>query len=201
MAVSHSLGRNYNLVTQGWIKTVTKWSPKILDLFPTLATVQRQAPVLALNWAKLTWRPLILLTQWPQHPNQPALWRRALDHSGPWATADDPRYPSPSAEPWPLNPTSSHWEQVSRAAGQLRRYSEGASSLQRHKAEGSSPWPKGFLGRTQLRVRGSNANKVQLLNNHREGMWTMCAVTELHNVATFHPPFRMKLDEGTGVSF
>lgn len=48
-------------------QTVTKWSPKILDPFTTLVTVQRQAPVLALNWAKLTFRPLILLTQWPQH--------------------------------------------------------------------------------------------------------------------------------------
>ena len=64
--VHHSLYDDY-LLKRVWVQTVTKWSPKSLDPFPTLATVQRQAPVLALNWAKLTFRPLILLTQWPQH--------------------------------------------------------------------------------------------------------------------------------------
>lgn len=48
-AVSFSLGWNNDLLKHAWIKTVTKWSHKILDQFPCLATAQRQAPVLALE--------------------------------------------------------------------------------------------------------------------------------------------------------
>lgn len=104
-----------------------------------------------------------------------------------------PKIPSSTGEPWPLNPTSSQREQVGCAAGQLKRNSESAQSLQFHNPERSSPWPEGVLGEDLANSNGVKCKSSGLSSSHRKGMWTTCIMLELHKVASSLSAFREEI--------
>lgn len=172
------------------LKTVTKWSHQNPGSIPHLGNTAKTNSRISIRTGPNDLQAAFVLTQWPRHPN---LWLRALGYSGPGATADDPRYPSSTGEPWPLNPTSSQREQVGCAAGQLKRNSESAQSLQFHNPERSSPWPEGVLGEDLANSNGVKCKSSGLSSSHRKGMWTTCIMLELHKVASSLSAFREEI--------
>lgn len=81
LSASHLNGIVYfkALMKQAWIKTVTEWWPKILDPFPTLATEQRQVPVLALELGQTD-----LQATYPINPMTTAPQSASIVAPSPW---------------------------------------------------------------------------------------------------------------------